>query len=119
MSSIFLDFLVIRKFVNLLVKTLFNFVLFFPGWVNAKQRGDGWKFCRANMISHSVMEMIDGMRYQILTQLKKSKLIPFKGRGFFYKMDLPDSECQCLVHFWRTQLHSPPNGDFCPRIRAS
>ena len=22
-------------------------------------------------------------------------------------------------HFCRTQLHSPPNGDFCPRIRAS
>ena len=22
-------------------------------------------------------------------------------------------------HFWRTQLHSPPNGDFCPRIWAS
>ena len=53
--------------------------------MNAKQRGDGWKFCRANMISHSVMEMIDGMRYQILTQLKKSKLIPLKGQGFSIK----------------------------------
>ena len=51
---------------------------FFIAWLNAKQRGDGWKFCRSNMISHSVMEMIDGMRYQILTQLKKSRLIPYK-----------------------------------------
>ena len=33
------------------------------------------------MISHSVMEMIDGMRYQILTQLKKSKLIPFNDNN--------------------------------------
>merc|ERR1719195_318250 len=30
------------------------------------------------MISHSVMEVMDGMRYQILTQLKKSRLIPYK-----------------------------------------
>ena len=33
------------------------------------------------MISHSVMEMIDGMRYQILTQLKKSRLIPFNDNN--------------------------------------
>ena len=30
-----------------------------------------------------------------------------------------DTSFLAWPHFWRTQLHSPPNGDFCPRIWAS
>ena len=53
----------------------------FKGWYYAKQDGkDIWKFCRSNMISNSVMEMIEGMRIQVLSQLKKMNLIPFKDQ---------------------------------------
>ena len=50
----------------------------FSGWQQAKYRGEHWNFCRFSMISNSTMEMIEGMRYQIITQLKKSKILPFK-----------------------------------------
>lgn len=47
----------------------------YRSWLKAKQNGQAYRFCREHWISNSVMEMIEGMRLQILTQLKKSQLL--------------------------------------------
>jgi HrpA-like RNA helicase len=43
----------------------------------------GWerKFCAQNQISPSAMDMIHGMRRQILGQLQSSRFVPHSGQG--------------------------------------
>ena len=52
------------------------------GWQQAKYYGEHWNYCRTNMLSNSTMEMIDGMRHQIISQLKKSRILPYKDFPF-------------------------------------
>ena len=71
----------VRNLWSRLRCTVINYVIL-TGWQQAKYHGEHWHYCRSNMLSNSTMEMIDGMRYQIISQLKKSKILPYKDFPF-------------------------------------
>lgn len=53
----------------------------FQGWQNARANGKERSFCEKNFISASVMEMIVGMRTQLLGQLRASGFVRARGAG--------------------------------------
>ncbi|XP_066603297.1 3'-5' RNA helicase YTHDC2-like [Prorops nasuta] len=53
----------------------------FQGWQNARASGKERSFCEKNFISAAVMEMIVGMRTQLLGQLRASGFVRARGSG--------------------------------------
>ncbi|XP_031838803.1 3'-5' RNA helicase YTHDC2 [Nomia melanderi] len=53
----------------------------FQGWQNARARGKERSFCEQNFISAAVMEMVVGMRTQLLGQLRASGFVKARGPG--------------------------------------
>ena len=53
----------------------------FQGWQNARASGKERIFCEQNFISAPVMEMVVGMRTQLLGQLRASGFIRARGPG--------------------------------------
>ncbi|KZC13983.1 putative ATP-dependent RNA helicase YTHDC2 [Dufourea novaeangliae] len=53
----------------------------FQGWQNARASGKERTFCEQNFISAAVMEMVVGMRTQLLGQLRASGFVRARGPG--------------------------------------
>ncbi|XP_017797631.1 PREDICTED: probable ATP-dependent RNA helicase YTHDC2 [Habropoda laboriosa] len=53
----------------------------FQGWQNARASGKERAFCEQNFISAAVMEMVVGMRTQLLGQLRASGFVRARGPG--------------------------------------
>lgn len=53
----------------------------FQGWQNARASGKERSFCEKNFISAPVMEMVVGMRTQLLGQLRASGFVRARGAG--------------------------------------
>ena len=53
----------------------------FQGWQHARSESYERSFCTRNQISSSTMEMIVGMRTQLLGQLRASGFVRSKGSG--------------------------------------
>ncbi|XP_076294803.1 3'-5' RNA helicase YTHDC2 [Lasioglossum baleicum] len=53
----------------------------FQGWQNARAGGKERSFCEQNFISAAVMEMVFGMRSQLLGQLRASGFVRARGPG--------------------------------------
>ena len=53
----------------------------FKLWSRAKEDGTEKSFCAKNFISPAVMEMISGMRSQLISQLRSIGLIRHRGPG--------------------------------------
>ncbi len=53
----------------------------FQGWQRARVEGSERHFCYQNQISASTMEMVTGMRTQLLGQLRASGFVRAKGAG--------------------------------------
>ena len=51
------------------------------GWQRARVDGDERRFCARHQISSSTMEMVTGMRTQLLGQLRASGFVRAKGPG--------------------------------------
>ena len=47
----------------------------FDGWRAANQQGWGWKYCNQNFVSQGTMRMIDGMRDQLIRELKNGRVV--------------------------------------------
>jgi len=54
----------------------------FKEWDLAKQTGRAWSWCTKNGVSNSTMEMIQGMKNQVLSALKQSGLVKAKAGGY-------------------------------------
>ena len=53
----------------------------FQEWQMARMEGREKKWCTANMVSNTTMEMIVGMRNQVLAQLRASGFVKARGSG--------------------------------------
>ena len=53
----------------------------FQGWQRARAEGNERHFCARHQISSSTMEMVAGMRVQLLGQLRASGFVRAKGSG--------------------------------------
>lgn len=53
----------------------------FQGWQNARASGKERAFCEQNFVSAAIMEMVVGMRTQLLGQLRASGFVRSRGPG--------------------------------------
>lgn len=68
----------------------------FQGWQQARANGWERQFCEQNFISGAVMEMIVGMRTQLLGQLRASGFVRAKGSGDIRDLNI-NSESWAVV----------------------
>ena len=79
------------------------------------------------LLSFELRNAFPGNNFSIFTVTNQDMLVPnlypqpnvigtVQGTQWVHSMP---SSTLAWPHFWRTQLHSPPNGDFCLRIWTS
>ncbi|XP_015929708.1 3'-5' RNA helicase YTHDC2 isoform X2 [Parasteatoda tepidariorum] len=68
----------------------------FQAWQKAKNEGQERNFCSRNFLSHATMEMIVGMRSQLLGQLRASGFIRAKGNSDIRDLN-SNSECWPVI----------------------